>query len=140
MYQIEQDLRFSVLNSGLLSVELAEIAGTHPSTIGRFRNGDDLGWVLDGTESGKYRQGYSGDHTGPMMITDEGIGRMRIEPGEDPLLGSEPIIRRQAIPRVALVPIAEWDQWADEHPYGATWDMPDQDGILAKARSLGWSD
>ena len=100
---------------------------------------DVLGWVLDGVASGEYRQDLSGDHTGPMHITETGVERMRIEPGEDPLLGNEPIIHRRAIPRVALVPIAEWDSWAKAHPYGATWDVEVQDDLLRIARSLGAS-
>jgi hypothetical protein len=97
-----------------------------------------LGWVLEGVESGEYPQAESTDHTGPLMMTDEGPTRMRVEPGEDPLLGNEPIIHKRAIPRVALVPIAVWDQWAAEHPHGATWSKDDARHIFAKARQLGW--
>ena len=100
---------------------------------------DVLGWVLDGVEAGTCTQDVSGDHSGPIRITDDGVERMRIEPGEDPLLGNEPIIHRRAIPRVALVPIAKWDSWAKAHPYGATWDVDAQDDLLRIARSLGAS-
>jgi hypothetical protein len=99
---------------------------------------DVLGWILDGVAVGKYRQDMSGDHTGPLMLTDDGPTRMRIEPGEDPLRGNEPIVHKRAIPRVALVPIAEWDAWAAENPYGASWDKGVEADIFAKARSLGW--
>lgn len=102
------------------------------------RERDVLGWVLDGVKAGKYGQANSGDHTGPLMLTDEGPTRMRVEPGEDPLLGNEPIINRRAIPKVALVPMEEWDAWAAEHPYGATWLTKDEAEIFEKARSLGW--
>ena len=37
------------------------------------RQSDVLGWVLAGVESGAYRQSVSGDHTGPLVITDEGV-------------------------------------------------------------------
>lgn len=97
-----------------------------------------LGWVLDGVARGRYQQSTSGDHTGPLLITDEGTARMRIEPGEDPLLGHEPIMHTRAIPRVALVPVTEWDAWARETPYGAQWDLDQQQDILARARALGW--
>lgn len=103
------------------------------------RERDVLGWVLDGVATGKYRQDLSGDHTGPRVLTDDGVSRMRIEPGEDPLLGSEPIVRKRAIPKVALVPAVEWDEWAAETPYGATWDTAHEQEIFAKARSLGWT-
>ena len=102
------------------------------------RDRDVLGWVLDGIEAGEYQQANSGDHTGPMVFTEDGPSRMRIEPGEDPLLGNEPIVRKRAIPRVALVPVAEWDAWAADHPYGATWDTADEPEIFARARRLGW--
>lgn len=102
------------------------------------RERDVLGWVLAGVEAGKYPQEWSGDHTGPLMMTDDGPTRMHIEPGEDPLLGNEPIIRKRAIPRVALVPVAEWDQWAAEHPYGVQWDTAHEADILGTARKLGW--
>jgi hypothetical protein len=102
------------------------------------RERDVLGWVLAGVEQGRYEQGWSGDHMGPLMITEEGLARMRVEPGEDPLLGHEPILHRRAIPRVALVPVAEWDAWAAEHPYGATWLAADEPAIFARARALGW--
>lgn len=102
------------------------------------RERDVLGWVLDGIEAGKYRQEWSGDHTGPLMITEDGPTRMHIEPGEDPLKGNEPIIRKRAIPRVALVPVNEWDAWAADNPYGCQWDKVHEDDILAEARRLGW--
>ena len=57
------------------------------------RERDILGWVLARVESGMYQQAISGDHTGPYMLTDEGLTRMRpVEPDEDPLCGNEPII------------------------------------------------
>lgn len=102
------------------------------------RREPDLRWVLDGLEAGRYRQDLSGDHTGPLRLTDEGLSRMRIEPGEDPLAGNEPIVHKRAIPRVALVPVAEWDEWAAGCPYGATWDVADEAGLFARAESLGW--
>lgn len=103
------------------------------------REKDVLGWVLRGVESGAYHQASSGDHTGPLVIGDEGVSRMRIEPGEDPLLGHEPIVSQRAIPRVALVPVCEWDRWAKETPYGATWAAEHEPELFAKARSLGWT-
>ena len=99
---------------------------------------DMLGWVLTGVESGIYLQTPSGDHLGPRVVTDTGMERMRIEPGEDPLHGNEPIIHKRSVPRVALVPISDWDTWSADHPYGATWDSQHQDDIFAKARTLGW--
>jgi len=104
------------------------------------REKDVLGWVLDGVADGKYRQDWSGDHTGPLMMTEAGPTRMHIEPGEDPLLGSEPIRHKRAIPLVALVPVAEWDAWADQQPYGATWVTAIEAEIFSKAKSLGWVD
>ena len=104
------------------------------------RERDVLGWVLEGAERGQYRQAKSGDHTGPRIMTDEGMQRMRIEPGEDPLHGNEPIVHKRAIPAVALVPVDEWDAWAAEHPYGATWDKADEAEVFARARSLGWEE
>lgn len=108
------------------------------------RHKETLGWVLAGVESGRYQQDTSGDHTGPMRITidDDGelqVDRMRIDPGEDPLLGNEPILHTRAIPKVALVPVAEWDDWSNNTPSGASWDREHEDAILAKARSLGWT-
>jgi len=104
------------------------------------REKDTLGWVLDGVENGRYPQAASGDHTGPLVMTDdEPSSRMRIDPGEDPLLGSEPIFHERAIPRVALVPIDEWQAWASVAPYGATWDRHEEADILAIARRLGWT-
>lgn len=100
---------------------------------------DVLGWVLARLESGMYRSDLSGDHTGPLMITDAGQSRMRIEPGEDPLLGNEPILHKRAIPKIALVPVEDWDAWAADCPYGASWDRADEDTIFAKARTLGWT-
>lgn len=102
------------------------------------REKDVLGWVLDGIATGKYRQNTSGDHTGPLMLTDDGAERIHIDPGEDPLLGNEPIVRKRSIPRVALVPVEEWDLWAALHPYGASWSKDDEQEIFAKAASLGW--
>ena len=99
---------------------------------------DVLGWVLDGVAAGSYGQDNSLDHTGPLVIGDQGISRMRVEPGEDPLLGNEPIVSMRAIPRVALVPASEWDVWAAENPYGATWSQNDEAAIFDKARQLGW--
>lgn len=106
------------------------------------RERDVLGWVIEGVEQGRYTQSLSGDHTGPLRLTEEDgevvVSRMRIEPGEDPLHGNEPVVHKRAIPRVALVPIAEWDAWAKDHPYGAWWDTADEAEIFAKAESLGW--
>lgn len=103
-----------------------------------------LGWVLSGVEDRTFQQAISGDHTGPMVISEDEDGEpelkpMRIEPGEDPLKGNEPIISKRAIPKVALVPVAVWDRWAKTHPYGATWDTDQQEDIFAIARRLGWS-
>jgi hypothetical protein len=86
-----------------------------------------------------YRQVWSGDHTGPIMLTDERITRMHLEPGEDPLCGNEAIIHKRAIPLVALVPWEDWEAWALEHPYGAVWPPEHAAEILAKAASLGWT-
>jgi hypothetical protein len=36
-----------------------------------------------------------------------------------------------------LVPIAAWDEVMNE-PCGCWWDMKEQEGILARARELGW--
>jgi hypothetical protein len=44
MYQVEQELRFAVMQSGKLIVELAEMCGADKSTLSRFRKGGDLGW------------------------------------------------------------------------------------------------
>lgn len=108
------------------------------------RHKESLGWVLAGVEAGKYRQDNSGDHTGPIRATldDEGelhFDRMRIEPGEDPLHGNEPILHSRAIPKVALVPIEDWEQWCLANPLGATWDKTDEAKIFEQARMLGWT-
>lgn len=98
------------------------------------RERDILGWVLAGVESGQYQQSDSGDHRGPLLIDDDGARHMMIEPGEDPLRGNEPIVRRRAIPRVALVPVDDWDKWAADHPYGAQWDMANEQSIIERAK------
>ena len=99
---------------------------------------DMLGWVLARVESGMYPQVRSGDHTGPYMLTDEGITRMRIEPDEDPLCGNEPIVHKRAIPLVALVPWEDWEAWALDHPCGALCPPEHSAEFLVKGRSLGW--
>lgn len=98
----------------------------------------DLRWVLDAVSAGEYRQDLSGDHVGPRVLTEEGLSRMHVAPGEDPMLGHEPIVRKRAIPRVALVPWSVWERWATEHPYGATWAQADEESLFARAESLGW--
>lgn len=97
-----------------------------------------LCWVIEGVKSGKYRQSHSGDHTGPRVIKGGSFSRMRIEPGEDPLHGNEPIVHKRATPRVALVPAQEWDERSAQCPCGVIWDRSEQDEIFARARSLGW--
>jgi hypothetical protein len=39
---------------------------------------------------------------------------------------------------VILVPVEAWDSWSADHPVGCTWDLADQEAILARARTLGW--
>lgn len=98
-----------------------------------------LAWVLERAREGRYQAGLSGDHTGPLVIDDEGLHRAHIAPGEDPLHGHEPMPEQPGpIPQIVLVPVAEWDEWAADHPVGAEWDIEDQDAILARARELGW--
>jgi len=98
-----------------------------------------LEWALLGFRVGRYQFGCSLDHTGPLVMTDEGLRRSHIEPGTDPLCGNEPLPELPGpIPRVILVPIEEWDRWAEDYPLGAEWDKEDQAAILEKARSLGW--
>lgn len=100
---------------------------------------ESLAWVITGYRSGKYQGGTSGDHTGPLMIDDEGIRRMHIQPGEDPLHGNEPLPEsRGPIPAVILVPVTEWDAWVRDNPAGASWDVKNETVILDKASSLGW--
>lgn len=103
-----------------------------------MREPDVLGWVMDGYRAGRYGESLSGDHTGPRVVSGEDVRPSRIDPGEDPLCGNEPVTHRRAIPRVALVPISEWDAWARDNPYGATWPRAQEERIFAKARSLGW--
>lgn len=94
---------------------------------------DALIWVLTGHAEGRFQRALSGDHRGPLVIDTDGAGRAHIHPGTgEPLPGN--------IPRVILVPRAEWDAWSASKPLGATWDKADEPQILAKARSLGWSD
>jgi len=102
------------------------------------RREPDLTWVWTGVTAGRYGQSCSGDHTGPLQITEESVSRMRIEPGEDPLLGQEPIDHKRAIPGVALVPIAEWDAWSRQTIVGVWWDQSHEAEILAIAGRLGW--
>lgn len=101
----------------------------------------DLRWVWDGYTAGRYRESLSGDHLGPKVLH---IGE-RYEPGDVPGI-SEPVVTvsasptradggKRAIPRVALVPFAEWDE-RDKTPIGATWDKGDEPAIFAKAESL----
>lgn len=109
---------------------------------GLARETDALAWVLEGARGGRYPQGQSLDHTGPLTVRQDGsVGRAHIRPGEDPLHGAEPLPEVPGrIPRVILVPIAEWDRWVRENPAGATWDKRDEEAILARARELGWSE
>lgn len=98
-----------------------------------------LKWVIDGWRAGKYRAGASGDHTGPWIIDDEGLRKSHIQPGEDPLLGNEPLPESPGpIPQVILVPVEEWDAWVKANPAGASWDTRDEEAILDKAYALGW--
>ena len=99
----------------------------------------DLRVWLDGYLAGTYGLGSSGDHSGPRAIRADGSTYLsRINPGDDPHIGHEPILRDRPIPPVILVPISDWDAWAAAHPMGCSWDMSDEDAILARARSLGW--
>lgn len=98
-----------------------------------------LAWVLTGYRAGKYTGGKCGDHTGPLVIDDAGARRIHIQPGEDPLLGNEPLPEsRGPIPAVILVPINEWDAWVHDNPAGATWLTEHETAILDKAFALGW--
>ena len=97
-----------------------------------------LAWVWHGVQAGTYRQQMSGDHTGPLVWDGESLGRMSIEPGEDPLHGNEPIVRKRAIPLVALVPIEEWEAWSRATIIGVWWEQEHEAEILARAESLGW--
>lgn len=114
------------------------------------RERDVLGWVIAGAETGLYPQNFSGDHTGPRVLniadhyadgdvpgisTPDAaleISRQSVLPDGTPT--------KRAIPRVALVSIAEWDAWARDNPYGATWPKACEPEIFAKARSLGWKE
>jgi hypothetical protein len=100
-----------------------------------------LRWIVDRYRAGSYRGATSLDHTGPLMIDGAGKARrMHIEPGTDPLLGNEPLPELPGpIPRVVLVPIADWDRWVADNPAGASWDRTHEPEILDKARALGWS-
>jgi len=37
-----------------------------------------------------------------------------------------------------LVPVADWEAWAREHPIGARWDRFDEPAVLDRAFALGW--
>lgn len=113
------------------------------------RERDVLGWVLDGVAAGKYMQVGSGDHTGPRVLHIEESYAPGDVPGistpDESLSMTRQSIRpdgtptKRAIPLVALVPASEWDAWARENPYGASWPQEHEPEILAKARSLGWT-
>lgn len=105
----------------------------------------ELGWVWEGCCSGKYREALSGDHRGLKVLDVV----ERYQDGDIPGI-SEPETQlrhagytradggKRAIPRVALVPIAEWESWSQSAPLGARWNKEDEDAIFAKAESLGW--
>lgn len=108
------------------------------------RREEDLRWVWNGYTAGRYAEGLSGDHTGPKVLHFA----ERYEDGDVPGI-SEPAVSvsasptradgsKRAIPRVALVPFAEWDKRNDEFPVGAEWSKADEEAILGKAASLGW--
>jgi hypothetical protein len=107
---------------------------------GVAQESEALAWVIAGARAGKYRSGKSGDHTGPVIIDDNGVARrMHIQPGENPLLGHEPLPESPGpIPAVILVPVAEWDEWVRTHPAGAEWDVAHETSILDRAYALGW--
>lgn len=97
---------------------------------------DALAWVLEGRRAGRYRSGLDGDRTGPR---DASTGRrMHVRPGDDPMKGhvadADPLPGR--VPEVVLVPTAEWDAWAAEHPVGAEWDQEHEAAILLRAEEL----
>ena len=112
---------------------------------GLAREEEDMAWIVDAAREGRYAGGQSGDHTGPRVLValshraDGSIGRAHIRPGEDPLLGAEPLPEiRGPIPSVILVPVEDWDAWDAEHPYGCEWDAADERDILQRAWTLGW--
>lgn len=101
---------------------------------GQAMEQDDLAWVLDGWRAGRYTLGLDGDRTGPRVFASD--RRAHIAPGQDPLCGHEPMPERPGpIPRVILVPIADWDA---RPPCGASWDTAHEDAILTRAYELGW--
>lgn len=101
------------------------------------REQDDLAWVIEGLRANRYETGLDGDRTGPLVIREDGsVGRAHIAPGEDPLNGNEPLPEQPGpIPRVALVPVAEWDA---RPPCGIAWDCANETDILDRAYALGW--
>jgi hypothetical protein len=107
--------------------------------LGLAAETDSLAWVVDGWRAGMYRLAQSGDHTGPRIAEAGGCRRLHTQPGEDPMLGCEPMPEsRGPIPAVILVPIADWDSWVAAHPAGAAWDAADEPAILDRAYALGW--
>ena len=95
----------------------------------------DLGWI----KGCDYEIGADGDRTGPLEMTDEGMVRGGIRPGEDPIGGKGEPVLGVPIPSVVLVPLGDWREWIQNaSPLGVEWDAADQEAILARARELGW--
>ena len=61
----------------------------------------DLGWI----KGCDYEIGADGDRTGPLEMTDEGMVRGGIRPGEDPIGGKGEPVLGVPIPSVVLVPL-----------------------------------
>ena len=83
----------------------------------------DLSWVINAWDSNKLKEGISGDVRDHTLV-----------PGAEGLK----IIKKG--PGVLLVPVEQWDLWANMTPIGALWDKADEEEILHRARQLGWED
>ena len=70
MYQIEQELRYAVMQSGKLIIELAEMCGADKSTLSRFRKGGDLGWGKSAVLLCKFGRTIEPGGKSPLEIRD----------------------------------------------------------------------
>ena len=94
----------------------------------------DLGWILDYP----YQVDFDLDASETLYLAQEKSEWLDIPGWND-----NPYIVRKFKKgnKVYLVPTGLWDSWnnSDQGIIGARWDKTDENDILNKARSLGWS-